>query len=146
MTDSDDTFDRAFDPPTPGTTGVPAAQSVQSSLYLRLKKSRGDKAGAIGWLLVRAGQPEHPRNAAALAALASQGSGLESLLATARATRAAPAVAGKLASRELAQAVVDAIQDLIAARNGAAVFAAMPDEERAAMHAKWRETAKAAKP
>lgn len=105
-----DRFESAFDAPDPSSLGTPAVQSVQASLYLRLKKSRGNKAGDIGWLLVRSAQPEHPRHPAALAALSSLGlEGLRALAATARATSAAPKIAARSDARALAQAIVDAL-------------------------------------
>ncbi len=56
----------AFDPPDPASLGTPAAQSVQCALFMRLKKTYGNRAGDVGWLLVRLGQPEHRDYEAAL--------------------------------------------------------------------------------
>ena len=49
--------------------GVTAPQSVQSSLYQRLKRTWGKRSGAIAWTLVRAGQARHGAHAEAVAAL-----------------------------------------------------------------------------
>ncbi len=122
-----DRFASAFDPPDPSSLGTPAVQSVQASLYLRLKKARGNKAGDIGWLLVRLAQPDHPRHEPALAALSALGVGdLRALAVTARATCAAPKIAARADARELAAAIVEQLQHMIGERDGAAVVAAMP--------------------
>ncbi len=124
-----DHFSKAFDPPIPGTTGVNPVQSVQSSLYLRLKKSRGNKAGTIGWLLVRAGQPEHPRHAEALEALEGlDASGLAEVLAVARAT--VGALSGKPDALALARLILDELEGVAGGREGRAMAAAMSPADR----------------
>ncbi len=50
---------RAFDPPAVGALPGSVAQSVQSSLWQRLKPTYRDRAGDLAWLLVRLGQPDH---------------------------------------------------------------------------------------
>lgn len=52
-------FRNAFDPPDPASLAAPLVQSVQCAIYMRLRKTHGNKAGALGWLIVRLGQPEH---------------------------------------------------------------------------------------
>lgn len=83
-----------------------AAASVQSSLFGRLRKARGSTmAGRLGWLLIRAAQPEHADYRAAGEALASMGeTDLRAFLSVARAARdslpdpAAAALAGAVAA------------------------------------------------
>ena len=115
-----DRFASAFDAPDPATLGTPAVQSVQSSLYLRLKKSKGNKAGDIGWLLVRAAQPEHDRHASALAALSSQGTaGVRALVAVARLTLEAPKISSRPDARELARRIVVTLDIIASVLDGA---------------------------
>ncbi len=87
-------FDSAFEPPTPGSTGVSFVQTVQSSLYMRLKKTHGSKAGAMAWMLVRLGQPDHDQSLEANEAISRNPAAISGLLAVARATAGAPVVAG----------------------------------------------------
>ncbi len=108
-------FDDAFEPPAPGSTGVSAVQSVQSSLYMRLKKTYGSKAGAMGWILIRLGQFDHPENGDANAALLRNPAALSPLLAVAKATAAAPVVSGRAESAELASNIVEALGILLTA-------------------------------
>ena len=56
----------AFDPIDPLSLGTPAYQTVQASIYGRLRKTRGKTAGDLGWLLVRLGQPSHREHEEAL--------------------------------------------------------------------------------
>lgn len=134
-----DRFASAFDPPDPSSLGTPAVQSVQASLYLRLKKARGNKAGDIGWLLVRLAQPEHPRHESAIAAISALCvADLRGLAATARATLAAPKISARADARELAGAVVSALDDLVSEREGAAVIASMSPEDRERLAARFR--------
>ena len=62
-------FDDALSPPTPGTTGTSVVQSVQSSLYQRLRKPRGDRAGTLAWMLIRLTQTDHRDHGDAQASL-----------------------------------------------------------------------------
>lgn len=88
----------------------PAQTSVQSSLYQRLRKPRGRQAGTVAWLLVRAAQPDHAHHADALAALSRLGiSGTQDFAQIARATLAGSVISNRLETRELAQAIVDAL-------------------------------------
>ncbi len=89
-----------------------AVQSVQSSLYMRLKKTHGSKAGAMGWMLVRLGQPDHEANGDANAAMHRNPAAISSLLAVARATAAAPVVVRRAESRELAGLIVEALEGI----------------------------------
>jgi len=57
---------------TPAELAHGAASAVQTSLFGRLRRTRGSAvAGRLGWLLVRAGSPEHVDCADALTALAA---------------------------------------------------------------------------
>lgn len=112
-------FDHAFDAPEPSTLGVSGIQSVQSSLYLRLRKTYGNKSGTMGWLLVRLAQPEHADHQAAFDALSSRPQTLGGLLRIARATLASPNIASKPAARDVAGAVVSALEVLTASSQAA---------------------------
>jgi hypothetical protein len=57
---------------TPAELAHGAASAVQTSLFGRLRRTRGSAvAGRLGWLLVRAGSPDHVDCSAALDALAA---------------------------------------------------------------------------
>ncbi len=67
------TISRAFDPPDfAAAAAVDSAKSVQTSLFQRLKKKYGNRAGDLGWLLVRLGQPQHREHGAALDAIVTR--------------------------------------------------------------------------
>lgn len=51
-----------------------AVSSVQTSLYLRLKKRHGKGAGLISWSLIRLGQENHSDHLAAVEALGRRSS------------------------------------------------------------------------
>ncbi len=94
---------------------TPSIQSVQSSLYQRLKRTHGKNAGTVGWLLVRASQPTHRHHADALAALSTLAPpALAALTSTVRAMLGAPTIAGRADSRELAQGIVEALEGVAA--------------------------------
>jgi hypothetical protein len=108
-------FDGALDAPDASTLLPSATQSVQSSLYQRLRRTRGRRAGQVGWLLVRTAQPDHAAHADALAELSRIGApGVRELAQIARGTATATTIAGRADSRDLAQAIVAAL-DAIAA-------------------------------
>lgn len=66
-----------------------AVSSVQTSLYLRLKKRHGKGAGLISWSLIRLGQENHDDHAAALEALGRRSSSeLSEVMEAVRLTRA----------------------------------------------------------
>lgn len=88
---------------------------MQSSIYARLKKTHGNKSGAMAWLLVRLGQPDHDAYQEAFDALSRNPSALSSLLVVARATAAAPVVGRRKEARELAEEIVTALESLTAA-------------------------------
>lgn len=60
---------RAFDPPSHSPLVGAVAQSVQSSLWQRLKPAYRDRAGDLAWLLVRLGQPSHREHDEAVTAI-----------------------------------------------------------------------------
>ncbi len=97
----------AFLPIDPSTLGTPVAQSVQCSLYMRLKKTHGKNAGSLGWLLVRLGQPEHREHDEAIEMIMGRPSAdlvaLSSVVGSARAAAKTPA------ARDLCGAVIEVI-------------------------------------
>jgi hypothetical protein len=102
-----DKFARAFDPPDPATLLPSPVQSIQSSLYQRLRRSYGRQAGTVGWLLVRLAQPKHRDHASAVASVSALPRGpLGALAACARATLDA---ATRPDARELAAGIVTAL-------------------------------------
>jgi hypothetical protein len=62
----------AFLPPDPASLGVPALSTLQTSLFNRLRKTYGNRSGAMSWLLVRLAQPSHRDHMAALTAIEAQ--------------------------------------------------------------------------
>jgi hypothetical protein len=59
------TISKAFDPPSDAPAFSPA-QRVQCAIFRRLRPRYRDRAGDLGWLLVRLGQPEHREHEAAV--------------------------------------------------------------------------------
>lgn len=119
-------FDHVFDPPSPDSLLRPAVTCVQASLYGRLKRTSGDRAGRLGWLLIRLGQPDHPDHRDARTSLSSQPiSTLVGLRAAAVATRGAPAIAGRPETAALAQSIVDALGAICQGGEGARDLARM---------------------
>ncbi len=110
----------AFDPPDfTRVRSASAATSVQSSLYQRLRKTRGDKAGSLGWLLVRLGQPDHREFDDALEAIATRP--LSDLVAFSALVSGARAAAKAPGASELCDAILnelDGARCVIAARGG----------------------------
>jgi hypothetical protein len=99
-------FDTAFDAPNPLSMLSPAMTSVQSSLYQRLRRSRGSKAGEVAWLLVRLVQRDHRDHKAATEAFdALPPSVLQDLWKVARATRDSPVIRKRIDTAELATAI-----------------------------------------
>jgi len=100
---------------TPLATAGAAAQSVQTSLFGRLRKARGGPlAGKIAWMLVRAGQPDHVACVDALNELAEFGPGdLRMFLIACRGARDSLKSA---AAAALAGAVVAALEAALAGR------------------------------
>lgn len=99
-------FAGAFDPPDPATLGTPVVQSVQSSLYQRLRRSKGGKAGSIAWLLVRAGTPKHAAHGEAMTILEGLSAGaLAELLAVVRGSGGSPLISGRAACAELVRGI-----------------------------------------
>lgn len=84
----------AFLPPDPNSLGAPVAQRVQCAIYMRLKKTHGNRAGALGWLLVRLGQPDHREHDEALDTIMTRApselAALSSAVGAARAAAKAP--------------------------------------------------------
>ncbi len=104
-------FDRAFDKPAANSLMTPAAQSVQASLYGRLKKKHGNNSGMLGWLLVRAAQPDHKQHAYAIEKLNDQTvADLAALLDVAEATLNAPVIQGRPDAKSLAIDIVVALR------------------------------------
>jgi hypothetical protein len=88
-------FARVLDPATPTDLAVSAVTSVQTSLFSRLRRELGAKAGIVSWCIVRAGQPDHCDHEAALATLRQlDPATLDRYAATARAALAGPRLAG----------------------------------------------------
>lgn len=104
-------FENAFRAPTPGSTRTSAQQSVQASLYGRLKRRYGDTAGDVGWLLIRAAQPEHRDHEEARAMLASREADELAFLASV-ASASVRAMAARAECAALAEAVRKAISDI----------------------------------
>ena len=65
---------RAFDAPSTEPLPAAVAQSVQSSLWQRLKPKYRDRAGDLAWLLVRLAQPEHREHDEACEAIMARSS------------------------------------------------------------------------
>ncbi len=76
----------AFLPPDfSSSRATAAATSAQCSLYQRLRKSHGNRAGALAWLLVRLAQPDHREHEEACEAVMAQSpADLTALLAVVR--------------------------------------------------------------
>ena len=100
---------------TPSEHAARAAQSVQTSLFTRLRKAHGGPlAGRLAWMLVRAGQEGHADSDGALSALAGfPEPRLRELLTASRAARDNLRDGRAV---QLARAVVVAIEESIAAR------------------------------
>lgn len=101
-------FDIVLQGPSPDdvarASAVAAQQSLQSSLYQRLKRSRGAAAGQIGWMLLRLAQYEHrDHDEAADTFCALSKTDQRALLAIARDAARAMKTSE---SRELADAVI----------------------------------------
>ncbi len=110
-----------FDPPSreqaAKASELAARQSVQSSLYVRLKKLYPSTSGDVAWALIRAATPEHPLSESAIRDLvALDAHDFYALVLVARKTRAA---ARNDAWRELADAVLAALESADAERNDA---------------------------
>jgi hypothetical protein len=99
---------RAFDPPTPGPLSTSVAQSVQSSLYQRLRKTYKDRAGDVGWLLVRLGQPDHREHDEACQAVNARS--LADITAFLAVVRAAPRSRRTPAADDLVRAIADVLE------------------------------------
>ena len=101
-----------------------AATSVQCSLYQRLRKSHADRAGALGWLLVRLGQPEHREHDEALETIMTRTPAeLAALSSVVGAARAAAKGAG-------ASEICDAILEVMASAQASASLQAKARGER----------------
>ena len=107
-------FDRVNLERDPSSTArdavINAAQSLQASLYQRLRKARGNSgAGMTGWMMVRLAQEDHADNGEAIdAVLAMTASELSALLTVARDARKAMRTPE---TRELADRVVEAMRE-----------------------------------
>jgi len=99
---------------TPLETARAAAQAVQTSLFQRLRKAHGGPlAGRLAWMLVRAGDSEHPENGDALMALA--GCSPDQLQSFVIACRGARDTLRDGRAAGLARLVVEAIESAIRA-------------------------------
>ncbi len=110
----------AFDPPDfTRQNQLNTAKSVQTSLFHRLRKTRGDKAGSLGWLLVRLGQPDHREYDDALEAIGSRP--LSDLLAFSALVSGARAAAKAPGASELCDAILSELEGarcVVSARGG----------------------------
>lgn len=112
-----DRFARAFDAPSPDSLLRPAVTCLQASLYGRLKKRYGNKAGDLGWLLVRLAQPSHRDHASAMRALESRSSeDFGAMLEAVKGAETAPSVAGRSECRDLCHRILAVFSSLGAAR------------------------------
>jgi hypothetical protein len=111
-------FDAAFERlPGPGSF----VQSVQSSLYMRLRRTYGRSSGALGWLLIRSAQPSHADHHEALMALASRPhEELELLIDAARGTASSPAILARSEAAAFAAEIVRGLEETLAAGRAAA--------------------------
>lgn len=87
-----------------------APGSVQASLYQRLRKTWGLRAGHIAWAVVRAGQDYHEGHAVAVAQLGNaSASQLAEIISVVRATKAKPK---NDICRDLCADILDALKEL----------------------------------
>ncbi len=112
----------AFLPPDfSRSTATAVATSVQCSLYQRLRKSHGNRAGALAWLLVRLAQPDHREHEEAFDSLLSQPMPALAALSTIVGSARAAAGPGKPGVRELFDAIAVALETARAAAHLRAV-------------------------
>lgn len=107
---------RAFDPPSQAPLAGAVAQSVQSSLWQRLKPTYRDRAGDLAWLLVRLGQPSHREHDEAIETIMGRPA---SELAALSSVVAAPSRARRNAD---ASALVAAILEVLSAAQASATM------------------------
>lgn len=92
-----------------------APGSVQASLYQRLRKTWGLRAGHIAWAVVRAGQDFHDGHAAAMAQLGNASAAqLGEIIVAVSATRAKPK---SDTCRELCDNILDTLRELHKAKS-----------------------------